>query len=50
LPSDNAANDYFGSSLDASNSRIVAGAYAKSDHGTTSGAAYIYMVNIYNSY
>ena len=39
---DGVANDYFGWSVSASESRIVVGAYGDDDNGSYSGSAYIY--------
>jgi hypothetical protein len=40
--SDGAANDYFGYSVAIGNGRIVVGAYADDDAGSSSGSAYIF--------
>lgn len=41
-PIDGAASDFFGESIAASGSRIIAGAYWDDDAGSNSGSAYIY--------
>jgi hypothetical protein len=46
LPSDGAANQYFGHSVSVSGDTVAVGAYFDDDKGTQSGSAYIFTRNI----
>jgi len=44
VPIQGSSNDYFGASIDLVGTRLLVGAYGDDDKGSTSGAAYLYIL------